>query len=939
MKFAARVFNGQGHADNDDYRDLPIGNLDSVQPVDAPRDQGSSRDQCSSLDIPSGSSDEKHNEGPSSPKASLRSKLRRRCKRPSPRLIFQAILTFVVAMHTSRPMLTPVSVSSILRWFSNYQFLRSKFERFHARFGLDPEREKKAYDGIFNESKKVGQREQKCIRNGAAKCKANFDRSRTIESAKHNATRDSNARKLQQAAEAASLCKAKVRAAESKLQDLVFNDGVIPFTNRCSSIDRKELEAIAGGAAREERNVIKSIAREVEDFTESQLEYVADLAIYNKNYFFGRLPLLEANFLQNIEKLSVKGLEGISLLQVTGLEGFDGIIACVSPELGGSPLCTLPNVSISLQEVYNKAEAYIEVGNQQIQLAAMTIATLVDRHDWAITNIRELVRIFARLRDIFGRPFDLALNSLSGGGIDFSQFSNLYPGRYYVPGDLDFVTLPDLDSIEPILREFLNAVLKLKGKVTAVADQVSDEFRMEVNELATNIKEAFSSVFDDYNPPKHPGFDTTDANKIVQTISNQLRGKYDDLGDAISKVGKDTNALPENATFVPMVAAVALNATSAHVQDARAKILPLAVPDIPSWVWSFLDWLRNNLYKFDYVRIAWENVRDIRKVWDTTAVPVQKVIMPTTAQEAAKEKGPLGTFFTVITHDWIPKIVTRSLLLGAGAISGLLYYASFSHYQRSCVDSKNGTYIGRVLLANAVSTPIVGEINRVQETEALQVERYHREQCETARVANIIEQTQQVNELEVITKGYNASMTAAQQLIDCIAETDLDPDLDSCLLPLDVALEEAITLCDWGDCVIDCDQTYVTEEIQAIVIENECIIEEQTHNKIWLHAVVLMAWFGLGRLWDALRDLPPLLFPKWFGARTVAMELERNLETRELLGSEGMEAEEAMDKAIGRTLCWNRVKASGQLLVTLSYNGAWIAILVVLRRNNHNKID
>jgi hypothetical protein len=60
------------------------------------------------------------------------------------------------------------------------------------------------------------------------------------------------------------------------------------------------------------------------------------------------------------------------------------------------------------------------------------------------------------------------------------------------------------------------------------------------------------------------------------------------------------------------------------------------------------------------------------------------------------------------------------------------------------------------------------------------------------------------------------------------------------------------------------------------------------------------------------------------------VELERYLESGELLGSEGKEAEEAMDKAIASLLLWNKLKNWCYVLVVLACNGAWITILVLL---------
>jgi hypothetical protein len=149
-------------------------------------------------------------------------------------------------------------------------------------------------------------------------------------------------------------------------------------------------------------------------------------------------------------------------------------------------------------------------------------------------------------------------------------------------------------------------------------------------------------------------------------------------------------------------------------------------------------------------------------------------------------------------------------------------------------------------------------------------------------------------------------------------------------VPLDTVLEEGVASCDWGECVIDCDQGAVTAEIQRIVIENTCIIEEQYHARFWLFCVILWAWFSLKLFSNSIHDCAPYLFPKIYGSKTIKVELERYLESGELLGSEGKEAEEAMDKAIASLLLWNKLKNWCYVLVVLACNGAWITILVLL---------
>jgi hypothetical protein len=182
-------------------------------------------------------------------------------------------------------------------------------------------------------------------------------------------------------------------------------------------------------------------------------------------------------------------------------------------------------------------------------------------------------------------------------------------------------------------------------------------------------------------------------------------------------------------------------------------------------------------------------------------------------------------------------------------------------------------------------------------------------------------------------------MTESDRLLSCIdldAFDGVDPDLFACTAPLDTILDEGVATCEWGECVIDCNQGAVTAKIQRVVIDNSCFIEGQYHARFRLFCVLLWAWFSLKLFSNSIYGCAPYLFPKRYGSKTVKMELERYIGSRKLLGSEGEEAEQAMDTATASLLFWNKVKNWCYMLFVFALNGVWITILILLKSGTLN---
>jgi hypothetical protein len=914
------------HANNNAHgrpENLPIANLDDLQPVNVPYNN-----KIFPVEISSGSSDKPPHEH--IPADSDVEKAVVTEEEEEKEKCFQSIIKNIKHF-INRPAFKPWLLTSICLGIFSWKVLTEMVPHMEPLFGIDRERQAQALDAIFSQAKELGKQQEQCIHEGAAKCRQDYDTAHDEERAQIDVIRASNQAKLQQASTLSSQCIMRLYDTEAALRDLVLSGGTPPFidnTNTCPAEDKEELLAIAGGKVRRDQNEIMTFLRVLSDEGETQTEYLKDLAIYNRDYFLGQIGLLEADLLLEIGSLTVN-------LTIPLPPGIDGLITCVTPDTGGLAIvpCPIEPLTLSLKRVRETARIIISISKEQLDLAAMAIATLVDRYDWAVGSIKDLVRIFNGIRNVLGRPFDLAFNSLSGG-FDLGQFDNLPYGGFYVSGDLDFPTLPDVPPIDPILADFRDEIEKVKEATREIAAQATEEIREKVDALVAKVRQAFDRILEDYDPPNAPGFSSLDIDKITDKFASTRQQAFDQIVATVNRFGIGTETLPESEAFVPPGASIAFNATSAQVQDAKAALLPFSYPDIPGWVWRLYTFLLTKFWVCDIIAVAYHVLRRGRKVYDESSTPIPVVHMQTTAEKDAEEESTTKWKMAVLlTHDLLPKIFTCLFGILFAFFSVFVYYSVYLDYRRGCVESTSGTYIGRVLVSNYVSTPIVVEINEAQESEAVRVEKHYQNMCHDARITTALNQTQQSQHLASIMNEYNTSIIETQRLLGCIdldAFDGVDPDLFTCIVPLDTVLEEGVASCDWGECVIDCDQGAVTAEIQRIVIENTCIIEEQYHARFWLFCVILWAWFSLKLFSNSIHDCAPYLFPKIYGSKTIKVELERYLESGELLGSEGKEAEEAMDKAIASLLLWNKLKNWCYVLVVLACNGAWITILVLL---------
>lgn len=336
-------------AEEEDYRNIPIANLDNVQPLGAPTDK------VSPLDVAMANL---HDE-PSIKTLSPRLHPHQNAVLP-PNVINEReeclrLFTLIVApIHSAikvRPGLVPWAVGSVSDLLFSWQPVSYAFYRFAShRFGIDNQAEADAYHDIFNKTAELGKTEEQCIAFGAAKCKEQFRFGSDVELEMVRQIHQVNDDLLHGASEEWKQCMTIVNETELALQEINFSGGMVPYVEengQCTAIDLRELNAIAGGELRQDQDDINAFVKLAVQERDAQFAFIQEWGKYNVEYFFGELPKLEADLMLEIGNLVTFALDGIKLVEVTGLNGFNGIIACVSPN-GESHQCKLPNANLSV---------------------------------------------------------------------------------------------------------------------------------------------------------------------------------------------------------------------------------------------------------------------------------------------------------------------------------------------------------------------------------------------------------------------------------------------------------------------------------------------------------------------------------------------------------------------------------------------------------------
>jgi hypothetical protein len=332
------------HANNNAHgrpENLPIANLDDLQPVNVPYNN-----KIFPVEISSGSSDKPPHEH--IPADSDVEKAVVTEEEEEKEKCFQSIIKNIKHF-INRPAFKPWLLTSICLGIFSWKVLTEMVPHMEPLFGIDRERQAQALDAIFSQAKELGKQQEQCIHEGAAKCRQDYDTAHDAERAQIDVIRASNQAKLQQASTLSSQCIMRLYDTEAALRDLVLSGGTPPFidnTNTCPAEDKEELLAIAGGKVRRDQNEIMTFLRVLSDEGETQTEYLKDLAIYNRDYFLGQIGLLEADLLLEIGSLTVN-------LTIPLPPGIDGLITCVTPDTGGLAIvpCPIEPLTLSLKRV------------------------------------------------------------------------------------------------------------------------------------------------------------------------------------------------------------------------------------------------------------------------------------------------------------------------------------------------------------------------------------------------------------------------------------------------------------------------------------------------------------------------------------------------------------------------------------------------------------
>ena len=835
--------------------------------------------------------------------------------------------------------------------FGSWLITTLTFAIFPRPIGPSRETATKALENIYTEPTRQGEIWEQCIRKEGERCRNETALAHDREAARISAIQASNQAKLEQASMPQTQCALRYSDTETALRDWVLAGNILPWNDTCPSDDRDTILEAAGGDVRKGQEELINIFARMSDESRQQLlvvtTFLEDYAIYNRDYFFGRLTLLEADLLAQIGDLAAISLDGISLVKVTGLDGFNGIIACVSPVNGSPAVCSIPSLSASLNFTLEEFKGYLEITSEAVQQAIMVIATLVERYDWAVAGLEDFVRIFQGIRSVLGRPFDLALDSL--GGIDLGQFVDIAPGRYFVPDGLNIPDFGELPNFQPALDDLRDEIRRLKEGVRNVADQVSDELKDKVDQLVTEVREAFAGVFEDYDPPKYPGFNSSDFEGIIGDYDNRYEKFRAQFERAVQELKLIRDKASDGDTYEFVAEDVIDFGQVESYKEVSPDLLGIKLPTIPEFIQKIYRWFDNFYWLLDTLIRIWYITSRCLQYYHESAVPVPKIIVGTPGtdrqqeqQQQQEEKKPrwkkvLDIFFS---PKWILVALVVSAILSLTAF-GFILNEYIMHYQGRCVESETGTSIVRRLILPTVHDPAKfdGNIARTQENLKLYVQRTRA--CTSLGSSSHVIHRQQEESLFSISYDYNATLSESSRILDCIDlnalggdGARLQEDLLTCSVPIEITLENGEANCNWQKCEINCSESKVTEAITKVVIKNSCVYEWYLLSELIIFFLKWLQYWCVGIALILLQMAIFVLFRKFLRRDSVKWVYEEDMEDRSIVGAGGLKLEDAKVKARKAHVTRETIIAVAQVFLAIVVTAIWIYFRIHVARSD-----
>lgn len=795
-----------------------------------------------------------------------------------------------------------------------------------------------ALENIYKEPAKTGDAWAQCIRSESQRCSnetilAHFQESYLIKK-----TQDNNRAAVEQAFNSSTQCSLRVSDAHTELRERLVQDG-LPWKT-CPKHDREVILRAAGDDVRKGQNAVMEIYDRQQEDVKALFQKYGDWAgesfVYHRNYIFGELKKVQAQILFDIQSISIGNIQ---------LPGLEGLITCLVPddilEYQEIP-CPFRPLSLSLRDVQRTAEVYIKVANEQIQMAAMVIATLVERYDWAVGSIQDLVRIIMSIRNVLGRPFDLAWKKL--GGLDLSIFGNIKAGGLYVPGDLDFPHIPDLKQMQPYLDEFRVNVRQVAEAADDVLDQVTDEVKHQVATVVKKVTDSFDRFFRNYNPPSPPHFrNVTDFGAPVRAFEEVATKSRAQLLNAVKNI-KVTGGTAVDADTYSNYTTDNIEFDTEEFKQTKSFFQSLTLPRIPDWVWTFVDIFAKYSGVIDLVGRIWWHISRFRKFFHTSSVPVPVVVVGTPGadreeeeEQEEKESRPcLKKAADIVFNTRMKLLLVICFVLLSLGFLGFGLKRSIAHYQSACVERPSPVATDLVntvvwpTVHNTVTAP--GEAALRKANAGLYYQRH--EACSVLQATSHVIQHQLQERLFSSDFDYNKTVEESNLILDCIDVSSLgsdgpqlQQDLHTCSQPRHITLDDGLAYCDWPECEMQCNDEEVTASIKQDVIENMCIYEWYFYSEaIILFLMVLQYWC----MWFASILFEQAVFAllrKRLRRNSVKWVYEQDVESGEIVGAEGMSAEEAKAQALQKFERREKFVAFAKLFGAASL----IALFVTLR--------
>lgn len=256
------------------------------------------------------------------------------------------------------------------------------------------------YDEVISKISAVEGEYEQCPRDQGLQCRLRTSSDEAQERARLDFVHTRvNQVKVDAAQQRQMQCRQSASSVRGTLHELVINGHDLPFVLKneaiCPAETRKAILTTAGGDTEADLMDINDyVAQYIERADKSfdaVVDYGHDRAVYDRNYFLGKIVQLIDTIIDQIDDFEVSMNATFTLSGIELRDVFQGFVACVAPQRGSKYVCRVPSVKVRIDEIVQVLRNQFDYARMLLRIAFEAIADLVDNYNMLKAALRNFV--------------------------------------------------------------------------------------------------------------------------------------------------------------------------------------------------------------------------------------------------------------------------------------------------------------------------------------------------------------------------------------------------------------------------------------------------------------------------------------------------------------------------------------------------------------------